>query len=131
MLRFKGFELKEENVKEDGTEILVSVENKSDMNDEEFEILLWKAIQYDDKLYVENQYDGYFEIRSDTQFTFDKIGVNKLRYAWSSLTNLLKDKAIVNIGVFAGKFVFKGENGKTFNQDDVTIDEFERNLEYL
>ena len=130
MLKFKGFELREENVLKDGTELLVSVENISDMEEEDFEDLLFEVLNYTDKVYIDNPTDNYFEVRSDSEFTFDRDGVDKLRIACNVLTRALGEKAIVNIGVYAGEFVFSGDNGKTFNQDDVSLEEFEKNIEY-
>lgn len=130
MLKFKGFELREENIEEDGTELLVSVENISGIDDEDFEELLSEALEYEDEIYIENPCDSYFEVRSDSEFTFDRSGVENLRNICNILTTKLGEKVKVNIGVYAGKFVFSNDKGKKFNQDDVPLDEFEKNITY-
>lgn len=130
MLKYKGIELREEDVNEKGVELLICIENKSNLDDEEFIENIWRAITpkiYNPfYTYVEYCDEKFFEVRSNG-FKFDKFGVDKLKATYSLLKKDLKD-AEINIGIYTGDFLFG--NGE-YNQDEVSLEEFERNIEFV
>ena len=72
--------------------------------------------------------NDYTLIRSDTEFTFDKIGVAKLAEVYCAVSNI---KGLFPcIAVHVDTEWFKDENGKEYNEDMVSLREFLENIEY-
>lgn len=122
---YKGIELRNEDIEEKGIELLIGFESKIAMDDDLVEDKLYDTVDsLSDDIYIENPCDGYFEIRSDEGFTFDKQGIKLLKKVYKKLLKAFPE-SLITVEVFTNDFLF---NNGEHNQDSVSLEEFEKNI---
>ena len=132
-MKYKGIELKEGQDSE--AELLVDVEvteeacGEQDM--EELEESILEVFEgYPEEVYTEIVYDNILEVRCDA-ITFDVNGVVLLTDICRMVLMLLPGDVKVGVAVHVdGEEWFVRDDGTTYNEDVVTLDEFLDNIEY-
>ena len=114
----------------DGDDLLIGVDfDSSKVSRSKWMQLLCSSLRYIPlKLYVENIYDGGYEVRSDYDFSFNAKGIENLHMVYSKLRNdLINTEGVaITVGVFTnGDGDFEGVEG---NQDNGKWEDFVNSL---
>lgn len=75
-------------------------------------------------------YDNLLQVRSN-DITFDEKGVELVVSLYNDIKSSVLEDVNITIGVHVdGAEWFKNEDGNTYNEDAVTLDDFLSNIEY-
>lgn len=136
-MKYKGITLKEG--KDSEAELLIDVVPTREFEDEdemeEFMYVIEESIlevfaDYPEKVYTEIVCEDLLQVRCDA-ITFDLNGVILLTDIYRIVLMLLSDDIEVSVAVHVdGEEWFEREDGTTYNEDSVSLDEFLDNIEY-
>ena len=130
-MKYKNIELIAGEDRED--ELLCNVEFENKNDDEKIQLkmedkLLSLFKGFTPMIYMETVMSDLIQVRC-WDITFDKDGISLLKKMYTKLIDS-GINANFSIGVHVQDEWFRNEEGKEYNEDDVTWEEFVANLEY-
>ena len=129
-MKYRGIEMIQADNREDELSIGIQLtdleqQNMDDVIDEVFDAV--RPLGMQSTTYVEDVLDDYFLFRFN-DIAFDETGVETLKKFYDAISEKVKDVK-VQIDVHSHDW-FVGKNGKEYNGDSVSFEEFMEHMEY-